>query len=125
MTKLLLKDEVYEVIGAAMEVHNELGSGFLEAVYHEAMEIEVGLRRIRFDSHFQLVVYYKGRPLQKRYEADLFTHDQVVIELKALNRLTTREESQLLHYLKATNQRVGLLINFGSRHKLEWKRFVA
>ena len=124
MVELLLKDEVYAVVGTAMEVYNELGPGFLEAVYHEAMEIEAELRDIPFESHAKLEITYKGRRLKKHYEADLITHRQLLVEFKALDRLSSREEAQLLNYLKATGHRVGLLINFGHPSKLEWKRFV-
>lgn len=124
MTELLLKDEVYQVIGAAIEVHKQLGPGFLEAVYHEALEIEATLRGTPFQSKVPLGITYKGRLLEKRYEADMITHGQIIVELKALNQLTSREEAQLLHYLKVTGYRVGLLINFGSSSTLEWKRRV-
>jgi GxxExxY protein len=124
MVELLLKEEVYAVVGAAMEVYNELGPGFLEAVYHEAMEIEAELRGIPYDSHAKLKITYKGRYLTKQYEADMITHGQLLVEFKALDRLSSREEAQLLNYLKATGHRVGLLINFGHPSKLEWKRFV-
>jgi GxxExxY protein len=124
MAKLLLKDEVYAVIGAVMEVYNELGPGFLEAVYHEAMEIETELRNIPFESHARLNISYKGRQLKKAYEADMITHRQLLVEFKALDRLSSREEAQLLNYLKATGYRVGVLVNFGHPSKLEWKRLV-
>ncbi len=124
MTELLFKDEVYAIIGAAMEVHNVLGSGFLEAVYPEAMEIEEQARDIPYESHQKLKIMYKDRALEKEYEADQVCYGQIIVELKALDRLTSREEAQLLNYLKATGLRVGLLINFGSVGKLEWKRLV-
>ncbi len=121
---LLLKDEVYAVVGAAIEVHRELGHGFLEAVYQEAMEIELSDRDISYVPQLSLPIYYKGKRLQKEYVADLVCYDQVIVELKALTQLTGKEESQILNYLKATGLRVGLLINFGSTGRLEWKRFV-
>jgi len=122
--ELILKDEVYAIVGAAMEVHSVLGSGFLEPVYQEAMEIESGARNLPFVSQKLLQIRYKARVLKKEYLADLIFFDQIVVELKALDRLTGREEAQLLNYLKATGIKVGVLINFGSRPKLEWKRFV-
>jgi GxxExxY protein len=124
MTELLLKQEVYNVVGAGMAVYNELGPGFLEAVYHEALEIELGMRGVPFKSHVPLVVTYKGQPLQRRYEADIVAYGQLVVELKALTRLSTREHAQVLHYLKATGMRVGLLLNFGHPSDLDWKRMV-
>ena len=122
--ELLLKDEVYAIAGAAMEVHTQLGNGFLEAVYHEALELELATRAIPFIPRPVLTIYYKGKKLKKEYEADLICYDQIIVELKALNRLSGTEEAQILNYLKATGLRVGLLINFGTVGKLEWKRFV-
>ncbi len=122
--ELLFKDEVYAIVGAAIEVHRELGSGFLEPVYQEALEIELRSRGIPFESQRRLAICYKGRPLQKEYVADLVCYGQIVVELKALDCLASRETSQILHYLKATGLRIGLLVNFGSTGKLEWKCFV-
>jgi len=121
---LLLGDEVYAIIGAAMEVHNELGAGFLEAVYQETMEIEMGLRNIPCQPQCPLQITYKGRVLEKAYCADFLCFGQVVVEIKAMKELTGRDESQLLNYLKATGLRVGLLINFGDPGRLDWKRLV-
>lgn len=122
--ELLLKEEVYAIIGAAMEVHNEMGAGFSEPIYQESMEIELGLRGIPFEPQKILHVSYKGRRLSKHYVADLVCFGQVLVEIKALSQMTTREESQLLNYLKATGLRVGLLINFGDPARLDWHRFI-
>jgi GxxExxY protein len=122
--ELVYKDEVFAIVGAAMEVYNELGPGFLEPVYQEALEIELETKKLPFEPQKSLRISYKGRLLKKEYFADLIGYGKIIVELKALDRLTTREEAQLLNYLKATGIRVGLLINFGSRHKLEWRRFV-
>lgn len=119
-----LRDETFEILGAAMEVHNSLGAGFLEAVYQEAMEIEFTERGIPFVSQKPLAICYKGRHLKKTYAADLFCHGQIIVELKALDRLSSKEEAQLLNYIKATGVRIGLLVNFGVSNKLEWKRMV-
>ena len=124
MAELLLKDEVYAIVGAAMEVHLKLGAGFLEAVYQEALEMEFGDRRIPFERQKQLQVRYKGRVLKCDYFADFICFGEVIVEIKALDRLTTREESQLLNYMRATGARVGLLLNFGAYHELQWKRMV-
>ncbi len=101
-----------------------LGAGFLEAVYQEALEIELEDRQIPFEHEKNLHITYKKRRLKKTYTADIVSHEQIAIELKALDRLTSKEESQLLNYLKATGLRVGVLINFGNPIKLEWKRYV-
>lgn len=124
VNELLLKHEVYVIVGAAIEVHRVLGPGFLEAVYLEPMEIELDSLGVPFEPQKRLTICYKGRQLRKEYVADLVCYGQIIAELKALDRLTSREEAQLLNYLKATGMRVGLLINFGSHGRLEWKRFV-
>ena len=121
---LILGDEVYAVVGAAIEVQKVLGLGFLEPVYQEAMEIELKLRSVPFQAQVPLVVLYKGQELTRQYIADLVCYGQIIVELKALERLSGREEAQLLNYLKATSFPVGLLINFGGSTKLESKRFV-
>jgi|ERR1044071_3034196 GxxExxY protein len=124
MPELLLAEEVYEIVGAAMEVHYQLETGFLESVYQEALEIELARRSIPFTAQRRLTINYKGQPLRKEYIADLVCYEQVVVELKVIERLTNIEVAQLINYLKATQFHVGLLLNFGSRGKLEWKRYV-
>jgi len=124
MTELLLKNEVFAIIGAAIQVHKELGPGFLEAIYQEALEIELVSRELPFEAQKPLVIFYKKRRLKKEYVADLVCYGQIIVEIKALDRLSGKEESQILNYLKATGLRVGVLINFGSSGKLEWKRYV-
>lgn len=124
MEALLLKEEVYAFVGAAIEVHREFGAGFLEAVYQEGLEIELADRRIPFLPQHELRLFYKGRELKKTYCVDFLCFGQIIVEIKALDRLSGKEEAQVLNYLKATGLRVGLLINFGASGKLEWKRFV-
>ena len=124
MAELLLKEEVYQIIGAAMDVYYQLGRGFLEPIYQEAFEIELTRRQIPYQSQCKINVYYKGQGLENFYRADVICFDQIIAELKVCDRLTGIEESQLLNYLKATQKHVGLLINFGSRGTLEWKRYV-
>lgn len=124
MAELVLKEEVYEIIGAAMDVCYQLGRGFLEPIYQEAIEIELSRRGLPFEHQKELTILYKGHPLEKKYVADLICFNQIIVELKALERLTGIDEAQLLNYLKMTRMRVGLLINFGSKVRLEWKRYV-
>ncbi|MBE7529937.1 MAG: GxxExxY protein [Chloroflexi bacterium] len=121
--ELIFKDEVFGVVGAAMEVSNVLGAGFLEAVYQEALGIELRSRAIPFVAQPTVRISYKGHILAKEYVPDFICYDQVIVEIKAIKALTTIEQAQLLNYLKATRKRVGLLLNFGSP-KLEWKRMV-
>ncbi len=124
MTELIYRDETYKIIGAAIEVHKELGHGFLEAVFQEALEIEFEDQTIPFESQKQLQIHYKGRVLKKQYIADFLVQNEILIEIKAIEKLTSKEESQVINYLNATNLKLGLLINFGSEGKLEWKRLV-
>ena len=107
-----------------MEVYNHLGSGYLEAVYEEAMMIESKLRNIPYTTQVRLPVQYKGQILSKEYIADYIGFELVVVEFKCSEKLTSYDEAQLINYLKITGMKVGLLINFGNRSKLEWKRFV-
>lgn len=121
--ELVFKDEVYKIIGASMEVHNELGYGFLEAVYQEALEIEFEERKIPNIREREIEVYYKDLKLDKGYRADFLCYDEIIVELKASKEFCPEDFAQILNYLKATERKVGLLINFG-KEKLEYKRFV-
>ena len=123
LDNLLFKDEVYALVGAAMDVHRELGNGFLEAVYQEALEMELTLRKIPFRSQVELHIPYKGAYLKKRYIADLVAFDEILVELKAISVLTSVEEAQVIHYIKASNLPLGVLINFGAS-SLQFKRMV-
>jgi len=119
----ILNDQSYAVIGACMAVHRELGSGFLEAVYQEALVVEFELRKIPFEREKKISIYYKGAVLEKSYFADFICYGEMIIELKALSSLEGAHEAQLINYLKATNQRLGLLINFG-QSSLQQKRVI-
>jgi len=120
---ILFKDEAYQIIGACMEVHRELGHGFLEAVYQESLEREFILKNIPFEREVPLRIHYKGIVLNKFYVADFVCYGKIILEMKALNVLTTQHESQVLNYLKATSYQLGILVNFGSK-SLEYKRMV-
>ena len=124
MTELILEDETYAVTGAAIEVHRALGPGFLEKVYQEAMQIELSARSIPFEAEKPLDINYKGQCLTQKYYADLVCYEQIIVEMKALNKLTGKEDAQILNYLKATGLKIGLLFNFGSHGRLERKRLV-
>ncbi len=111
------------IIGVAMEVHRQLGPGFLEAVYQEALAIELADRGIPFQREQELPIGYKGRRLPCKYRADFLCYGDIIVELKATQGLTGNDEAQALNYLKATKLKRGLLFNFG-RPNLEFKRLV-
>ena len=113
----------YRIIGAAIEVHKELGCGFLEAVYQEALGREFVTQGIPFASQPTIQIAYKGKPLSKTYEPDFICYDEVIVEIKAISSFSGIEEAQLINYLKASGLKVGLLINFGNK-SLEHKRLV-
>jgi len=119
--KWLYMDLTKEIIGAAMEVHRELGSGFLEYVYEESLCYELNLREYSFDRQKELDIQYKDLLIARKYKPDLIVESKVIVEIKATSGLTKNEEAQLLNYLKATKMRVGLLLNFGTK-SLEVKR---
>ena len=119
--KWLHKDLTHKIIGAAMEVHRELGPGFLEYVYEESLCHELNLREMYFERQKELDIYYKDLLIPKIYKPDLIIENKVIVELKATSGLTKIEEAQLLNYLKATKLRIGLLLNFGAE-SLEIKR---
>jgi GxxExxY protein len=119
----IFKDECYRIIGACMEVHNELGSGFLEAVYKEALMLEMEDKDIPYEPEFRLDIYYKGEKLSKHYFADFICFGEIILEVKAIEELSDEHIAQVLNYLKATGYKLGLLINFGTS-KLQYRRII-
>ena len=115
--------QTYAIIGASMTVHRELGSGFLEAVYQEALEIEFQNQNIPYEREVKLPVHYRGKQLSAYYQADFICFDSVIVELKALQQLSGTEESQVINYLTASGLHKALLINFGTE-SLQHKRLV-
>jgi GxxExxY protein len=119
----IYQEETYQIIGCAMEVHRELGPGFLEPVYQESLEIEFGIQEVPNLREAPLPLEYKGRLLKKKYYADFTCFDKIIVELKALKALTPEHYAQALNHLKATGFRLALLINFGTK-SLEYKRII-
>jgi len=122
MAELLYKELAYAIVGAAMEVHNTLGPGFLETVYRKALLVELRLRGIPFEEEKMLPVYYKGQ-LLGTYMADIAVDGKVILELKAVSNIVKAHEAQALHYLTATGLQLALILNFGAS-SLEHKRIV-
>jgi len=116
------KELTGKIIGAAMEVYNTLGCGFLESVYEEALAVEFGLQSVKFERQKSLDVFYKGTKV-KQFACDFLAADTVLVELKAIKNLTAVETGQVLNYLKSTNLKLGLLLNFGAR-SLQYKRVI-
>lgn len=117
------KEETYKIIGACMEVHSELGCGFLEAVYQEALSMVLEEKGIPFQREKILDINFRGKLLLKKYVADFICFDKIIVELKAADGLTDKDMAQVLNYLKATGLKIGLLINFGTT-KLQYKRII-
>jgi GxxExxY protein len=120
---ILYKEESYEIIGACMEVHKQLGCGFLEAVYQEALAEEFEMREIPFEQEKRLQIEYKGKILKKVYVADFVCYDKIIIEVKASSKLAPEHLAQTLNYLKITDFDLGLIVNFW-KASLEYKRVV-
>lgn len=114
MTDILFKHESYLIIGACMEVHKKLGSGFLESVYSEALELEFRKVDIPYEREKKLPVFYDNQPLKKYFKADFVCFDSIIIELKATKFLIEADRQQTLNNVKATKFKLGLLINFGT-----------
>jgi GxxExxY protein len=121
---MMLKQQGYDLMGAAFEVYNELGYGLAEEVYQQSLEIELQLRSIPFLSKAELDVFYKARMLTTKYRPDLLVFGELVVELKSLKELCSDHEAQLFNYMRIARKQVGYLINFGHKGELEWKRFM-
>jgi len=120
---LLYEEEAYRIRGAAFEISNAMGHGFLEAVYQECLSIEFAARGVPFRATPRLALNYKGTPLKQTYTPDFICFDAIIVEIKATATLTPEHRSQVLNYLKATNLKLGLLVNFGAGPKAKIERF--
>ena len=121
---LIYSEESYAINGAAMEVYNQLGHGFLELVYQEALEKEFLLRGIPFEREKLLTISYKGEKLKQTYKADFVCYGKIIVELKAVSELTDAHRSQVYNYLHATGFRLGIILNYGFSNGLERERIV-
>ncbi|NPD44206.1 MULTISPECIES: GxxExxY protein [unclassified Lentimicrobium] len=122
MHQLILPEESYLISGAFFAVYNELGPGFLESVYQEALALEFTELNIPFKEQLGMNIIYKNKILNKKFYADFLCFEDIIIEIKAVEKTSKEHESQILNYLKATNKPLGLLVNFGSP-KISIKRF--
>ena len=113
----------YAIIGAAIATHRKLGAGFLEAVYREALAIEFEAKTIPFRREASLKIAYRDTVLSVTYRADFPCFDNITVEVKALARLSSNEEAQIINYLRASRTERGLLLNFGAS-RLEHRRFI-
>jgi len=122
MSELIFKEEAYKIIGCCYEVYNELGQGFLEAIYQEALSIEFTKQKLPFIQFPEMNVFYKKIELKKKYFPDFLCYNEIILEIKAMETLSNADEAQIINYLKGTNKSLGLLVNFGGE-KLHFKRF--
>jgi GxxExxY protein len=123
MSKLIFSEESYAIIGACMEVHNQLGPGFLESVYQEALHVELLLRNIPHFQQIELPVYYKNNRLKKCFKADYLCYENILLEIKAIKSITPTEKGIALNYLKAAQLPLILLVNFGEED-LSFERLI-
>lgn len=123
MSEIIYKEESYSIIGKCMEVHNELGHGFSEIVYKDALEIEFSENDILYEREKEYSVFYKGRLLNHKFYADFTVFGKIVLEVKCVKALNEEHISQVINYLKVSENKLGLLVNFATG-KLEYQRLV-
>ena len=117
-------EEAYAIFGACFEVYNKMGNGFVEPVYQECLEIEMGMRLIPFSPQHELQLRYRGRPLKRKYIPDFVCYEKIVVEIKAVSSLADEHRAQVHNYLAATGYQLGLLINFGHAKGVQYERIV-
>jgi len=120
---IIYKDESYAIQGAIFDVYREMGSGFLEAVYQECLEKELRFRNIPFVAQPELQLTYKSETLKQIYKPDIICYGKIIVELKAVKQTAPEHEAQIINYLKATNMKLGMLVNFGAHPKVSISRF--
>lgn len=121
---IVYEKESYSIMGACFEVYKEKGSGFVEPVYQECLEIELGLQNIPFKPQVPITLSYKGVELRHGYQPDVICYDKIIVELKAVTQLTDNHRAQVHNYLRSTGFKLGLLVNFGHHPKVEYERIV-
>jgi len=124
MVEIIYKDESYKVIGACFEVYKEKGCGFVEPVYQECLSLELAFQDIAFRDQVELELEYKSHTLTHTYKPDFICFEKIILEIKAVSALNDKHRAQIHNYLKATNFKLGLLVNFGHYPKTEWERIV-
>jgi len=120
---LIFEEETYMIRGVVFGVYKEMGCGFLEAVYQECLEKELSKLGIPFIAQQEVQLMYKGEPLHQTYKPDFICYNKIILELKAVKDIAPEHKAQIINYLKATNLKLGLLINFGSHPKVQIERF--
>jgi GxxExxY protein len=115
MAEIILKEESYKIIGLCMEVHNQLGVGFKEIIYKDALEIEFKAHKIPFTREKQFKIEYKGIILPRRYPADFIVYDKIILEIKATSLIIDSFVAQIINYLKASGLQFGIIANFGEK----------
>ncbi|NOU59550.1 GxxExxY protein [Marinifilum caeruleilacunae] len=123
MSSIFFKNESYKIIGACMEVHNYLGSGFLEIVYKDALEVEFAKRKIPYEREKEYTVQYKGKLLPRKYIADFVVYDRIILEIKAVSAIHENYLAQALNYLAVSKERLALVVNFGES-QLKYQRVI-
>lgn len=120
---LLYEEETGKILNACMNVFDELGNGFLEAVYQEALAIEFEEMHIPFEREAKINIFYRGKKLDKEYYADFICYDKIIVDLKAISKLVNANKAQVINYLHGTKLLVELLVNFGES-SLKWERLI-
>jgi GxxExxY protein len=123
-SNIIYREESYRIMGACFEIYKEKGCGFVEPVYQECLELELGLQGIRFQPQVELALAYKGRPLKQKYVPDFICFEKIILEIKAVSQLNDEHRAQVHNYLRATGYKLGLLVNFGHYPGVEHERIV-
>ena len=123
MSNLIYEEESYLIRGACIEVHKEMGNGYLEAVYQECLEREFSVRGIPFQSQAELILHYKGEQLRQTYKPDFICFGKIIVEIKGVTKIHSEHHAQIINYLKTTGLKLGFLVNFGSHPQAQIERF--